>query len=1163
MVLISTHIAADFDAFASVLAARKLHPEARVFFPGSREESVRRLEDTGLVPFEELRHKDVDPGEIRRLILCDIRQKPRLGVVAEWLDDHPEIEVIAYDHHPDTEADVAVDAGIVDPQVGSTSTLLVEEIRRRELAVTPEEATLLLMGIYEDTGSLTFVTTSERDYTAAAWLLSQGGELAVVRRFAVDRLDVERLDLLHRMTRELAVFRLHDHRVGVVTLDLGGYVEELAPLVSRLVEIFELPLLFALFGEGDRVSCIARGELPGVDLGELLAEFAAGGGHATAASGRIKGKTLLEVRERLLDFLERRLPPAGVARDLMIEPFFRLQSGTPVEEAKGRLVARRVNAAPVMGPDGRPVGWVSRQILDAALQHGLAERPVDRVMTPTLEWIGPEASAEEVAERILDRRSRFVLVGDQRTGEVLGLITRMEVLSHLYGRLADSPRVDRRTRRHMPSFRETARLLQELPEAVRRRVQVAAQLSRERGVPVYLVGGLVRDLVLGRENRDVDLVVQGDGIAFAEALAEKLGGRCRSHEAFLTAVVVDAEDFHVDVATARSEFYRAPAALPEVETSTLRQDLYRRDFTVNTLALRLGPQETPELIDHFGGRQDLDLKILRVLHSLSFVDDPTRAFRAVRLELRLGFEMSPETEHLVQVALEEGVFDRLSGARLRDELALLLEDPDLAVRAFERLDELGLLTVLHPRLRFDDAVRERVIEARSAYAWFELEGLEEPPVEVWKLMLLALVGEGGTLGRGDLFELAERLMLAAPDLRLMGDFRQRLADARKVLARPDARPHEIHDALERLGGEETLLLLALSDEPVRTWVHRDLTELRRLELTIRGGDLVEAGFEPGAQIGDALRAVRAARLDGELAAEDELDYGLRWLRERAPGGPTRPPGSAFHAIGLLLSLAAWLVGSLIAPTAPLAGQPPTETPDPAAEGLLRPGPRTVPQKQTEEPLPEVAPPDPMRRPPIREVLRYDCESELARRSLVLFDDRTVRLKETTRVAEASDGGETLTLHQLDPDRYEAFLRRLAGERAAEPGDLTTHGPGGAWVEGCRLVLELPGREREEHRFGRYDALSLSLSRRVAIAEEMAELAEEVSRLSGLPRDYEGRRGDVLERRDGALFEIVRETGDRGGWELAGIDQPLTVYIPKGALRQEFVRLVSREELEER
>jgi len=862
MDVITTHIAADFDAFASVLVVRKLHPDAQVFFPGSREESVRRLEETGLVPFHELRRKDIEPSEIRRLILCDIRQRPRIGVVARWLDEHPDIEVLAYDHHPDTDDDVPVAEGVVDPEVGSTSTLLVEELRRRDTAVTPEEATLLLMGIYEDTGSLTFTTTSERDYGAAAWLLGQGGDLAAVRRFAVDRLDVERLDLLHRMTEELTVFRVHDHRVGVVALDLGDYVEEMAPLVSRLVEIFDLPLLFALFGEGDRVSVIARGDVPGADLGELLAELGGGGGHATAASARIKGETVLELRERLLAFLGERLPPAAVARDLMIEPFFRLRTGTPVREAKGLLVARKVNAAPVMDGEGHPVGSVSRQNLDAALQHGLAERPVERVMTPGLEWIAPGAPAEEVAQRILDRRARFVLVGHEATGEVLGLITRMEVLSHLYRRLAAADDLGRRTGRHVPSYRETARLLDRLPDGVQSRIEEVAELSRRRGEAVYLVGGLVRDLLLDRENRDVDLVVQGNGIDFARALAAALGGRCRPHETFLTAVVVDPEDFHIE------------------ETSTLRQDLYRRDFTVNTLALRLGPQETPELIDHFGGRQDIDLKILRVLHSLSFVDDPTRAFRAVRLELRLGFEMSPETEHLVQVALEEGVFERLSGARLRDELALLLEEPDLAVRAFERLDDLGLLAVLHPRLRFDKATRERVFEARSAYAWYELEGLDDPAVEAWKLMLLALVGEGGPLRRGHLFQLAKRLMLGKPDIELLGSFRQHLEDARATLESPEVRPHEVTDALAPLSGEEVLLLMALSDETVRTWVRRDLTELRPLSLQIRGGDLVEEGFEPGIPIGEALRATRAVRLDGELDASQELEFALRWLRQR-------------------------------------------------------------------------------------------------------------------------------------------------------------------------------------------------------------------------------------------------------------------------------------------
>ncbi|MGH9361227.1 MAG: DHH family phosphoesterase, partial [Thermoanaerobaculia bacterium] len=301
MQLITTHLGADFDGFAAMLAARKLHPEAALFFPGSREESLRKALDTGLVEFAELRQKDVDPVALTRVILCDIRQRDRLGVVGEWLEQNPGIEVWAYDHHPPSEADLPVAGGRVDPEAGSTATLMVELLRARDLAVAANEATALLLGIYEDTGLLTYPTTGPREHEAAAWLLRQGADLAAVRRFAARRLDPTRIEVLHRMTRAIEVHRLRGHRVGLVELDLGEYVDELAPLVSRCLELFDLPLLFALFGEGDRVTLIARGELPGCDLGAALADFAGGGGHPTVASARLPGTTL-EIRERLLAF---------------------------------------------------------------------------------------------------------------------------------------------------------------------------------------------------------------------------------------------------------------------------------------------------------------------------------------------------------------------------------------------------------------------------------------------------------------------------------------------------------------------------------------------------------------------------------------------------------------------------------------------------------------------------------------------------------------------------------------------------------------------------------------------------------------------------------------------------------------------------------------------
>lgn len=885
MELLSTHVGADFDALASVLVARRLHPNAEIFFPGSREASVRKLLATGFVEFAELRQRQIDPAKIERVVLCDVRQSDRIGKLKEWLAARPEIEIWAYDHH--REGDLEISGGRVDPAVGSTSTILSELLAERGIVPTPTEATLLLLGIYEDTGALTYATTHARDLDAAARLLREGGDLSLVRRFASAALDPERLDLLHRIARALEVHRIHGHRVGVAEIDLDVYVEELAPLVSKSLDLFGLPMLFVLFAFEERVLLVGRGDAPGVDLGRILGGLG-GGGHATAASVRLAG-TLVEARETLLAELERSLPPAARARDLMVPASVALDRKATLEQAKERLRIGGVNAAPVLDEDGRAIGAITRQLLDAALQHGLGERPVETAMTAELAWVEADEPADEAGRRMLALQPRFVLVGDREDGRPLGLVTRMQLLHYLGARLdletGSSPGALRtggaregNPEHHRAARREAAELLSRAEPAMRETIERIAAVARAENVPVYLVGGFVRDLILRRENRDLDLVVEGDGPAFARSLGRALDAPVRVHEAFLTAVVQAAEG-EIDVATARSEFYRAPAALPEVASSALRQDLYRRDFTVNTLAIRLGaPPEggAAELIDPFGGRRDLEQGVLRALHSLSFLDDPTRALRAVRLERRLGLRLAIETERLIGIALGEGAFDRLSGARLAAELDLLLGEESVALPGLERLAALGVLGAIEPRLVHERTlapeVEVRLRGALAAWDWHRLEGLAEPAVDLAELLGLAL---GLDLPLDARRRFVERLGANGPRRARRLAVSEVVEDALAAL-RPEALPSAVSAALAGLGGEELLLVFAAADEIGRAWIRRDLSELRRIEPSIRGADLLAAGVPQGPALGSALRAVKAALQDGRLkpGCETELAFAL-------------------------------------------------------------------------------------------------------------------------------------------------------------------------------------------------------------------------------------------------------------------------------------------------
>ncbi len=867
MRIITTHLGADFDALGAAAGALVLDPSARIVFPGSQEAGVRRFLAAEPAELREVRLRDLRRARIEHATVVDCSSLRRLGEVGELIAAAG-CPVRVFDHHPDG-ADGLAHAELVTAPVAATCTVMVGELERRGVTPDAHTASLLLLGIYEDTGGLTYADTTPADITAAAWLVERGARLEWVRRYVLRPLEPAQLELLNQLVEGAAEHRVGGARVVVTVARPSEHVEEAAYVIHRYAEIFDLPLVLALLEAPPQIVVIARSTHPAVDAGRLLAPLG-GGGHATAAAARVRGRGSVEIAEALLAAVREALGAGWTAAALATPYLHTCPANASVAAAKERLVRLRINAMPVQG-DSELVGVVTRQNLDSALSHGLGERPVTSVMRPHVPRVAPDATVAEIEQVFMEGHTRFVVVP---LPSGWGILTRMDLFRRLYDRqLQEGARVDRRHAGARAAVHDVGhRLRRVLPERVLAVLRAAGEVGASLGMRAYLVGGGVRDVLLARALEDLDVVVEGNGLELAAALASALGGRAHPHEPFLTAAVRLPDGIRLDIATARTEFYRSPAALPEVETSAIRLDLYRRDFTINAMAIHLAPDGFGELVDFFGGQRDLVGRRIRVLHSLSFLDDPTRAIRAVRFATRLGFEIAAETAHLARVAVQEGVFDRLSGERLREELADLL-DEIRAVEALAELDRLGVFAAVLPGQRWSPTLRRFLAELDAVLAWAVLEDVYQGPR--WLLFVAALAQRAT---EADAAALARRLSLSGAAARAVGEARARTELLLGTASRTDARPSELVAALDRSEPALWLVAMAAADAGARRRLRRALKEGLRTPAPVTGGRLVAAGVRPGRAVGEAVRRTRAALLDGVVDAEHAEAYAVELAR---------------------------------------------------------------------------------------------------------------------------------------------------------------------------------------------------------------------------------------------------------------------------------------------
>ena len=903
MEIITTHLEADFDGIASMVAARKIYPEAHLVLPAgaqSRERAFLAKHPLPLTPLSNL-----DFPTITRLILVDAQHQDRLGQLEKVLNNQ-HLSIHIFDHHPMEDTNPLLpraDYCKLD-LVGATITLLCEELQARSLQWTPAEATLFAIALYEETGQFAYLNTTPRDFQIGAALVQSGADLNQVAQYISRHWTPPQLKLFHALLQAAQTLNLGHRRILLTTLTWPDYVQDMAQVVQQLAQLHGSDAAIAAVAMEGKVQVIGRSRHPDMDMNHITQAFG-GGGHTMAAAASIKGLTLVEVEQKIHALLEDQAKTWLPIKRLMTAPVRTVEHDTTIKHTERLMTQYEVNALPVVNATGTFMGLATREAVQKALYHKLAAHPIDHIMQRDIFLATPATPFEDVQHQMVERNQRIVPVLDHNL--VVGIFSRTDLLRamHQEGLPAQIGEAEETAVASLAATVPTTtlrtsnlkkQLETRLPPAVLALLETIGKLADTQEVAAFLVGGFVRDLLLNIPNFDLDVVIEGDGIRFGKALAQELKAEWRIHERFGTVSIALPKTLnipqmhHLDIATARTEYYEYPTALPTVERSSIKKDLYRRDFTINALAIRLN-RTSGELLDFFGGRRDLKDKIVRVLHSLSFVEDPTRVFRAIRFEQRFGFQISKETQHFIQQAETMELFQRLSGSRLGNELIHILEEPEPA-KGIQRLNQFKLFRFIHPKLQWKEPAPSLFESGEKILAWHEVESAK-PGTGRWLLYAMAWFE---SLGKAELVKTWKRLGFPQRITTTVGELLQAQSTLMRSLNKKHLAPSETYALLTPWPVELVLFLMAKAQSKPTTHMAMErireyLTTFQHVSVTLTGHDLEEMGLPKGPAYRRVLDRVFKAKLDGLIETpEDEYRLAKTFINQETSS--TSPPRSS-------------------------------------------------------------------------------------------------------------------------------------------------------------------------------------------------------------------------------------------------------------------------------
>ncbi|MHA6260066.1 CBS domain-containing protein [Sporosarcina sp. CAU 1771] len=853
MEIIISHVNTDFDAFSSMIAAKKLYPDAQLVISEKQDDRVRRFFNMYRDTFDFMQDIHVDWSKVTTLIIVDVASLSRIGQISADFDEE-KVNIIVYDHHPKGKNDVNFDSGIVE-QVGAAVTLLVEEIKRRQLPISEFEATLFGLGIYTDTGNFTYKNTTPRDLQIASYLMDAGMNLEMVQRFSEEPLEPKQQDLLDHLLVESKTVEVDGLGIVVSTYQLEKFQGGLGLLTKKLLEIKGEDAAITVVKMKKHVHIVGRANSNRISLLPLLQKLG-GGGHAHAGSAIIKNGDFDSIVEDIIEHLAFMLQPAITAQEIMTHPVKTLTPETTIEEA-GRLMYRYGHSGYPIVEEGRLVGIITRRDLDKGNHHGLGHAPVKAYMTTDIVTIQRDTTVEEIQKLIIEHNiGRLPVIENQ---EIIGIVTRTNIINMLHSdMLADTDEEDT----HFSKVHLQEKMEMQLPVEVFTLLKQISQTASHMHMPIYLIGGIVRDMLLDKPNDDIDIVAEGDGILFARSLQEDYGGEVMQYESFGTATWIHPSELSIDITSSRLEYYDRPASLPNVETSTLEDDLQRRDFTINAMAIRLNKETFGELIDPFGGREDLQRKTIKTLHNISFIEDPTRIFRAIRFESRLEFLMDEQTEKLALNSIDK--VKNLTPNRIIEEMKRLVKEGDPS-KIIQRLYTLNFWEQFGIHSKSQELSYQMARKIQTIYSEYAQNDPTQSSQPSWFTYFLIPFYADSKI------DAAERFALTKNDMKLFNE----LVNLQHYDKWNDVqKKSEYHASLKEYSVEAILFHVSTGLIKKEQLVMDYLTSRTHLQKYLTGEDLVKVGLQQGPDFSNIFFQLEVSQLNGEVTSKEEA---VEWL----------------------------------------------------------------------------------------------------------------------------------------------------------------------------------------------------------------------------------------------------------------------------------------------